>query len=112
MCNCGYVTIVSLHHHVCWSSNLYVWMHACVSARKLRCVALILFPQLLSLTSCCVLPSTLSGQVQGLIRSRRDRTKQTDIGCCVISVQVCDSSLHFVSYLLVFGLSVCLPLLF
>lgn len=37
MCNCGYVTIVSLHHIVCWSSNLYVWMHACVSQEALLC---------------------------------------------------------------------------
>lgn len=55
-----------LHHHMCLSSNAHVCMHVRLSEwpRKLCCISLIVFPQLISLTSWCLLLSTLCASVR------------------------------------------------
>lgn len=78
-CICGYVTIVLLASP-CVLVFKQECMHVCVCVRasewprKLCSILLVLFPQLISLALCCLLPSThvlrsfIQTQVQGLIR--------------------------------------------
>lgn len=91
-----------LHHHMCFGAHVCTHVRLSEWPRKLCRISLTVFPQLISLTSCCLLLSTLCASVRSesspgiylvtlcFFFSSLHTAKQKDISCCDISMWVHD----------------------